>query len=82
MKRKLLAMSIAASFALPGATVAPVAMADVTLSGAINMGPLFGRSKDGAAAGPTNDVTGVNPSQPQGVSGAFLHSTYSLINVT
>lgn len=82
MKRKLLAISIAASFALPGAISTPVAMADVTLSGAINMGPLFGRSKDGAAAGPTNDVTGTNPSQPKGVSGASLHSTYSNINLT
>lgn len=75
MKRGLIALAVAGAFA------APAAMADVTLSGAINFGPLYGTSNDGAAAGPTNDVTGVNPAQPKGVTGAFLHSTYSHIDI-
>lgn len=75
MKRGLIALAVAGAFA------APAAMAEVTISGAINFGPIFGTSDDGAAAGPTNDVTGVNPVQPKGVTGTFLHSTYSNINI-
>lgn len=81
MKRNIATKSGLIALAVAGAFAAPVATADVTLSGAINMGPSSGRSKDGAAAGPTNDVTGVNPAQPQGTTGSFLHSTYSHFDI-
>ena len=76
IKKSLIAVAIAGAFAAPLS-----AMADVTLSGAINMGPVFGSSGDGAPAGATNDVTGVNPAQPKGMSGSSLHSTYSHVDI-
>jgi predicted porin len=59
MKRGLIALAIAGAFA------APAAMADVTISGAVNMGLLLGDASDGTGAPGT------------GFSNNSLHPTYS-----
>jgi predicted porin len=63
MKKSLIALAVAGAFA------APAAMAEVTISGAINLGIEFAKSDD--------DSTGTIP----GVSRTLLNSNYSNINI-
>jgi predicted porin len=63
MKKSLIALAVAGAFA------APAAMAEVTISGAINLGIEFAKSDD--------DSTGLIP----GVSRTLLNSNYSNINI-
>lgn len=52
MNKKLLVLALA------GAFIAPAAMADVTISGTINMGPGWGSSSDGTSNAAGNSITG------------------------
>jgi predicted porin len=72
MKKTLMALAVGAAF------VAPAAFADVTISGAINMGIIYADSDDGkASAG--NTVTGaVTPSS----GGSFFALTSNYSNIT
>jgi predicted porin len=63
MKKSLIALAVAGAFA------APAAMADVTLSGAINIGIDGSRSSDGSVSG-------------SGISRTSLHPSYSNMNVS
>ena len=73
MNKKLLVLALA------GAFVAPAAMADVTISGAVFMGPKFGTTTDGTAAGQANAVAASNGAAGRGASS--LHTAYSLMNI-
>ncbi len=77
MNKSLIALSVI------GACVAPIpAIAEVTLSGAVNFGPVYGDSDDGAV-GPTNDIKGViaPAAQARGQTGSFLHGSYSHFDI-
>ncbi len=63
MKKSLIAVAVASAF------VAPAAMAEVTLSGAINLGMEYGKSSAGSVAGNT------------GVSGTHFGATYSHVDL-
>ncbi|HEV8646430.1 MAG TPA: porin [Burkholderiales bacterium] len=69
MKRGLIALAVAGAFA------APAAMADVTISGAINMGLQIGKSSDA----PANTFSGT-PAVP-GLTTNQLHPSYSHIDI-
>jgi Gram-negative porin len=73
MKKTLLALAVAGACAVP-------AYADVTLSGAINMGPVWGRVSDGSGSGNSNSIR--SGSTAKGFSGTGLTSNYSNINIT
>lgn len=74
MKKSLVALAVVGAFSAP-------AMADVTISGAINVGPVWGRSSDSSAAGTSNDIRSVS-SQTKSYSATALTSNYSNINIT
>jgi predicted porin len=76
MKKSLIALSVMGTFV---AAAAPLG-AEVVISGAINIGPVFGSSDDGAA-GATNDVSGAIATPATGQTGAFLHGTYSNVAI-
>jgi len=63
MKKSLIAVAVASAF------VAPAAMAEVTLSGAINVGIEYGKSSAGSAAG------------AQSLSATHLGATYSHVDL-
>lgn len=63
MKKSLIAVAVASAF------VAPAAMAEVTLSGAINLGMEYGKSSAGTKAG------------NQSLSGTHLGATYSHVDL-
>jgi len=73
MNKKLLVLALA------GAFVAPAAMADVTISGTINMGPAISMNGDGTAAGQSNSVT--SSTGAQGFTTMGLTSNYSNVNL-
>ncbi|MFO1321898.1 MAG: porin [Burkholderiales bacterium] len=73
MNKKLLVLALA------GAFVAPAAMADVTISGTINAGPIWGSSSDATATGTNNSIT--TSATAKGWSTLGLTSTYSNINL-
>jgi predicted porin len=79
MNKKLLVLALA------GAFVAPAAMADVTISGTVNTGPVWGSSSDGTAGGTTgvsNSVESVAANATaKGWSTLGLTSNYSNINL-
>lgn len=63
MKKSLIAVAVASAF------VAPAAMAEVTISGAINLGIEYGKSSAGTAAG------------AQSLSGTHFGATYSHVDL-
>lgn len=73
MNKKLLVLALA------GAFVAPAAMADVTISGTINTGPVWGSSSDATATGTSNSIT--SSTTAKGWSTLGLTSNYSNINL-
>lgn len=81
MNKKLLVLAIA------GALVAPAAMADVTISGTINMGPVWGSSTDGTSSAAGNSITGAlgaittATDARLGYSNTGLTSNYSNVNL-
>jgi predicted porin len=71
MKKSLIALAVAGAFA------APAAMAEVTISGAINLGIEFAKSDEGAAA-----LSGAAVGDTSGdLSRTLLNSNYSNINI-
>ncbi|MFN0315610.1 MAG: porin [Burkholderiales bacterium] len=74
MKKSLLALAVASAFA------APAAFADVTISGAINMGPVWGSSGNGTATTTSNSITSGTASV--GFSNTGLTSNYSNMNIS
>ncbi|MBI1395583.1 MAG: porin [Betaproteobacteria bacterium] len=73
MSKKLLVLAIASAF------VAPAAMADVTISGTINMGPQYASGTNPTAAGQSNSV--VTSAGGQGWSTLGFTSNYSNVNL-
>ncbi len=73
MNKKLLVLAIA------GALVAPAAIADVTISGTINMGPGWGSVGDATATSQANSI--VRGGGQQGFSNTGLTSNYSNVNL-
>lgn len=73
MKKSLVALAVVGAFSAP-------AMADVTISGAINVGPAWGRISDGSASTETNDINAGTGTK--GFSNTGLTSNYSNINIT
>jgi predicted porin len=74
MKKTLMALAVGAAF------VAPAAFADVTISGAINMGIAYVNSED-SDAGAGNTVTGAKATNP-GTSNFQLTGNYSNITIS
>jgi len=78
MNKKLLVLALAGAFA------APAAMADVTISGTINTGPVIGTSGNatsGTAGNGVANVAGANVAGGQGFTTMGLTSNYSNINI-
>lgn len=73
MKKSLVALAVVGAFSAP-------AMADVTISGAINMGPAWGRISDGTSSATSNSIR--SGGGQQGFSNTGLTSNYSNINIT
>lgn len=73
MNKKLLVLALAAGFAGP-------ALADVTISGTYNAGPLGGRSNDGTAAAPAG-VTSLGGYGVNGGTNVGITSNYSNFNL-
>jgi len=75
MNKKLLVLALA------GAFVAPAAMADVTISGTINMGPQYASGTDSTVAGAGNSNSIVTAAGGQGYSTLGFTSNYSNVNL-
>lgn len=78
MNKKLLVLALASAF------VAPAAMADVTISGTINTGPVIGNSGNatsGTAGNAISNSGNANVTGGQGFSNMGLTSNYSNINI-
>lgn len=73
MNKKLLVLALAAGFAVP-------ALADVTISGTYNAGPVLGHSNDGTVSAPTG-VTSLGGYGVKGGSNAGITSNYSNFNL-
>ena len=73
MKKSLVALAVAGVFA------APAAFADVTISGAINVGPMFTSDGDGSTSVPANSP--FSPGGSQGFSQSNLANNYSNFNI-
>jgi len=74
MNKKLLVLALASAF------VAPAAMADVTISGAVFMGPKFGTTTDGTSATAAGNTV-ATPLGSAGHGASSLHTAYSLMNI-
>ncbi len=79
MNKKLLVLALA------GAFVAPAAMADVTISGTINMGPQYGSGGDSTSAAPAGthvqSAASIGAYGAQGFSNLGLTSNNSNVNL-
>lgn len=73
MKKSLVALAVVGAFSAP-------AMADVTISGAINVGPTWGNVKDATATTSSNSLRA--GSGAKGFSATSMTSNYSNINIT
>jgi predicted porin len=76
MKKTLMALAVGAAF------VAPAAIADVTISGSINMGIAYVDSDDGDAITSGNSIVSTGTSQTDGGSNFQLTNNYSNITIS
>lgn len=74
MKKSLLALAVAGAFA------SSAAFADVTISGAINAGPMFTSSTDGSTS--VNANSPVSPGVSKGFSQSNIAANYSNFNIS
>src|SRR3954463_4531595 len=77
MKRTMIALAVGAAFA------APVAYADVTLSGSINAGPAVVKSNDGSSgqANSIRSTVGATPGNTSGQTSTGINTNYTNITI-